>query len=1347
MSHLCRSVAIAALACTAPLVAQSVDVPAALEPWRDWVLYGEEYRVCPVRHGTMPGERGNHVCAWPGTLTVDAGNRGAEFVQTWTVYVDEWVPLPGDRELWPFGVTVGIDAEAVVERDGRPMLRLARGTHRVAGRLAWTSRPASIAIPPETGLVALRLDAEAVANPYIEGATLWLGLRADAEVEEDRLDVIVHRHLQDSLPMLLTTVVTLDVAGQSREVSLTGSSIAGFTSEALESELPVQLAPDGVLRVQVRPGTWEVRLRARSPAPVAALQRTTVVDPWPADEIWSFATEPRLRVAALEGADPIDAGRSGVPPEWEELPAYRVTDSQQVMIVERSRSDAAEPNRLTLRRALWLDFDGGGYTAQDDISGSIASRWRLDMAAPYTMTMASVDEENLLVTQGLEPGLQGVELRAEQLDLTTTARIERAASLPVTGYRETFDDASTMLHLPPGYRLLAAPGADSAGGAWIERWRLLDIFLVLVITAAVWRLFGPLPSAITLVTLVVVFHEPWAPRWAWLNLLVAIALLRVLPVGRLRWLVERYRFASLAALVLLLVPFTILQLRTALHVQLEQPMLDRDVSAEPKREFNNVALPAAAGLAETRAVDSFERSVEEMLTVTATRRISGDATAVLSRYQPGALVQTGPGLPDWGWTRHRLRFGGPVTTEQTVRFMLLGPTGVALWRIASVVLAAVLLFALAGGELKWPPRWARGSTALAPLLCAIGLLALGAPQGARAQTADGFPSQALLDDLKRRLTQPESCRPSCAALTAATVNLAGNTLAVALEVAVQAEAAVPIPSVPQGWRPAAVTIDGAAAGFVFRDAGEVLWLRVGAGVHRIELRGPLPETDNLSLPFPLPPRRIAATAPGWDVAGVVDGRLPSGTLELTRQRDAAAPGGALGGTVFPPFVSVVRHIAFDVDWRVTTTLTRVAPTTGAFTLPVALLPNEAVLTPGIEVANGQATVAFAAGEDEVFWESRLPTAATLTLAAPAAAAWAERWRFTVGYIWHAEYAGLPATASEFPDPSFHVAEYFARPGETLTVTLTRPEAVTGDTIAIDSVDYTRDAGERTARSTLELSYRSTRGDEHMITLPEGAELERVEIDGESLPLMLDGRTLGLPVTPGEHDATIVWREPIGVGFRTTVPPVDVGGGATNVTLVLEQPADRWTLFTFGPTLGPAVLYWPELLALVVGAFALGLLPLKPLRTHEWLLLGFGLSTFAWPVLLVFAVWALALAWRGSREIAWSNRGFNALQVGLGILTVIALVSLVAAIPTGLLGRPDMQVVSPVAYNPLAWFADRTNGTTPSAGTISVSLWFYRAAMLAWALWLSLALLRWLPWAWRSYSHGGWWRHTPRPPKK
>ncbi len=94
-----------------------------------------------------------------------------------------------------------------------------------------------------------------------------------------------------------------------------------------------------------------------------------------------------------------------------------------------------------------------------------------------------------------------------------------------------------------------------------------------------------------------------------------------------------------------------------------------------------------------------------------------------------------------------------------------------------------------------------------------------------------------------------------------------------------------------------------------------------------------------------------------------------------------------------------------------------------------------------------------------------------------------------------------------------------------------------------------------------------------------------------------------------------------------------------------------------------------------------------------------------------------------------------MQVGLALLTVIALAALIGAIPTGLLDSPDMHIVSPVSPGGLTWFADRTAGPTPAAGALSVSLWFYKAAMLAWALWLSFALLRWLPWAWRAWSQG------------
>jgi hypothetical protein len=95
------------------------------------------------------------------------------------------------------------------------------------------------------------------------------------------------------------------------------------------------------------------------------------------------------------------------------------------------------------------------------------------------------------------------------------------------------------------------------------------------------------------------------------------------------------------------------------------------------------------------------------------------------------------------------------------------------------------------------------------------------------------------------------------------------------------------------------------------------------------------------------------------------------------------------------------------------------------------------------------------------------------------------------------------------------------------------------------------------------------------------------------------------------------------------------------------------------------------------------------------------------------------------------------------------VSLVAAIPFGLLGNPDMRVAgSGQQANELRWFNDQAPGELPIPWVLSLSMWWYKAAMLVWALWLAFALARWLPIAWKALRLGGFWRrrqHSVTPP--
>ena len=107
-----------------------------------------------------------------------------------------------------------------------------------------------------------------------------------------------------------------------------------------------------------------------------------------------------------------------------------------------------------------------------------------------------------------------------------------------------------------------------------------------------------------------------------------------------------------------------------------------------------------------------------------------------------------------------------------------------------------------------------------------------------------------------------------------------------------------------------------------------------------------------------------------------------------------------------------------------------------------------------------------------------------------------------------------------------------------------------------------------------------------------------------------------------------------------------------------------------------------------------------------------------------------------------------MQVMLAILTLAALLMLLFAVQQGLLGLPDMMVAGngSTAYN-MNWYLDRATATPQTAWVVSVPMLVYRLLMLAWALWLAFALLRWLKWGWGCYTRKGLWRKMAKHHRK
>jgi len=362
-------------------------------------------------------------------------------------------------------------------------------------------------------------------------------------------------------------------------------------------------------------------------------------------------------------------------------------------------------------------------------------------------------------------------------------------------------------------------------------------------------------------------------------------------------------------------------------------------------------------------------------------------------------------------------------------------------RIASVALLLLFAGLLAAEVLnrKWklPGGLTLGKSQPAGII-AVGLLTglLAITPQAKAE----YPDSQLLQQLQQRLLEAPDCVPRCAEIVAADVQVGAETINMTLSVHAMENVAIPLPGSAQGWRPEIISLDGAGGVRVLKAPNGSLWMQVVPGRHTVTLRGSIPAVDSLEIPFVTPPRVIEVNSDAWFVAGTKDKRLISGSLQLTRLQSASDGDGNVRweSSRFPVFARIQRVIELDLDWRVRTTVYRVAPTQGALTLDIPLLAGETIVSGDFTVTDDHVLVSMNPQQQSVSWISNLPLQSPLSLQAADSASWQEVWHFAVGNIWNAEFDGIPESNTSNDAYGIRTAVFHPRGGETLTLAATRP---------------------------------------------------------------------------------------------------------------------------------------------------------------------------------------------------------------------------------------------------------------------------------------------------------------------
>ncbi len=507
-------------------------IPDPLVPWKDWVLHDhEDQLLCTPAYNNINNLR----CDWPSHLDLTITEGKATFRQEWQVHNERWIQLPGDDKNWPQSVILDDKPAIVISKKGVPQISVPQGRHIISGQFTWKNIPEYLRVPSHSGVVKLTLKGREIEFPNLDNkGRLWLQAQTKKEEKiENRLKLQSYRLIDDRIPARIVNSLTLDVAGTAREIRLGPVfSPDTYTPVSLTSVLPAKLEQDGSLRVQVRPGQWKITITSRYNGPVSSMEFVRPEDEfWPEEEIWSFLARTNLRIVEIEGIQSIDPMQTPIPDGWRNYPAYRLLAGNVMTFKEIKRGDPQPaPDQLSLQRNLWLRFDGTGYTIQDTITGKKSTEWRLEMNPPLKLGRVSVDGAEQFITKREGQEKAGVELRKGRLNLVADSEYgSKISTMPATGWDHDFQKVSAYLNLPPGWRLLHATGIDNIPRTWVKRWTLLDLFIVLIFTIAVAKLYSNPMALIAFATLVLIYHEPNAPRWIWLALLLGFALLKNIP--------------------------------------------------------------------------------------------------------------------------------------------------------------------------------------------------------------------------------------------------------------------------------------------------------------------------------------------------------------------------------------------------------------------------------------------------------------------------------------------------------------------------------------------------------------------------------------------------------------------------------------------------------------------------------------------------------------------------------------------------------------------------------------------------------------------------------------------------
>ncbi len=1330
------------------------SIPDNLKPWVKWVSRDLEINKCNFNFRNFE----ERICSWESKLNLALNSSGGNF--TYNVILDDkgTINLPGSLQFWPQAVKVNNKLEPITNINGTPTIYLEAGEYQISGDYFWATLPDKFNLPPNVALLNITLDGEKLSFPNVQNGHLTLNQSTTEVVtaEINYLDLKVFRRIEDNLPAKLETIVKLEISGKSREIKLNQISLPGFALTNISSELPINIDQQGNIIVQARAGSYTIQTESYRSAALEAVSFPTGED-WVPFELWSFASNPSLRVVDLSGASAIDPTLYNIPSEWQNLNTYKIEPTQTLQIIERKRGEAKQSsNSLNLNRVVKLNFDGSSFSIRDQVSGQIASDQHLTIDPDYNLGNVNINGIDQLITKTSTSGeLVGIEVRPGDLNLTANSQVANIKELNFPGWKSEFNSISNSLYLAPGWQLFHIWGVDYVNGSWFAKWTLLDIFLVMLTVVAIFKVYNWQSSLLAFSALLLFEKTIFSITGIILFATALAALAFYVKHQRFVSFCNKFKFTIIAGTALFVLVAIFNDIKLAIHPQLKGVYFNQEAdyaygnfegradSVAPASQIMESAdMPSASG----GLIGSLSRMKKSATYESEESKVN--VAKQLYQTNIDQAVQTGRGVSNWQ-SSNSYSFGWrtPVIQDQKIEFSLISPTQNIFLSFLRAILIMLLLARFLFNSLPFRIPMSKG---LAILFCL-----LISQTEVMAQEADPngiFPNDRILQDLsnyvsKNQQEAPE-CLPNCANIAQFEIDLEEQKFKLSFEVHSLSDSYFTLPFNRTDFSVEEITINDTSEALRLKTSGELLLVALKQGINNLVLSGTLKDRETINLAFPVIPSYGKFQVKDWIVTGISDSGKVDQVISLTKiQKTIAqksAPDSNEKDTVKPLKLAqqftISRQIELAYDATITTTIQRISPANSSFEIRYALLKDESLVTPGVEVKNGDLIAEFKPNEYQKTFKSILKATDKVELTAANNKIWNEIWYLSASNLWHFDYTGTPRIYFNQEIPEWH-----PRPGESLAIKLEKPIGIVGTTKTIESLNLTANLGKDLQKYSLNFLIKSSKGEIHPLDLPVGIEITSVKINQLAQSFKADSSKIDLNLIPGSQTIDIEWREKKALNKYYKLPEIKLNAPTANLNLNYQLSERSWVVATGGTNYGPAVLFWGYFPLAIFLAFILSRFKDLPLKFYQWCLLLIGLSQVNIGLNLMVITWFVFLGLRAKTKLSNHTLRFPLMQIFLAFWSFWAFQALYQAIKTGLLGSPVMKIAGNYSSSfSLNWYQDLTTGSIPMPWFLAFDIWYYRILMLLWALWLAASIIHWVKWGFDAYTtNGGWYKQKPK----